>query len=426
MRTFSVIWFGQIISLIGTSITGFGLGVWVFWETGSVTQFALISVATTVPSIIFSPLAGVLVDRWDRRWAMILSDTGAALSTLTIWLLIITGHMQIWHIYVTMAFSSICNAVQVPAYGAAITLLVTEKHYGRANGMVQMAEAVAYIAGPVIAGVLIGLINLQGIILIDLGSFLVAVFTLFLVRIPPAKQTPVGQVGKGSLRQETIYGWNYIRSRPGLLSLLVYFAANNMASELVTVLLTPLVLSFTDATTLGIVLSVGGIGLLLGGLIMSIWGGPYRRINSILGFSFLRGIVLIIGGLQPNVWLIALAAFFYSFNLAFILGSSQAIWQSKVESDVQGRVFAARRMVALSTIPFAYLLAGPLTDYIFEPLMASEGLLAASVGRIIGVGPGRGIGLVFILAGLFTLLSTFVAYSYPHLRLIEDELPNVN
>jgi MFS family permease len=146
MRTFVLVWVGQLISLLGTHLTGFALGVWVFQRTGSVTQFALISVCTTLPGIIISPLAGALVDRWERRWAMILSDSGAGLSTLVIALLLLSNHLEIWHIYIATAVGSIFNAFQWPAYTAAITLLVPKRHLGRASGMTQLGEAVALIA----------------------------------------------------------------------------------------------------------------------------------------------------------------------------------------------------------------------------------------------------------------------------------------
>jgi len=268
-RTFLLIWFGQLISLTGSGLTGFALGVWVFQHAGSVTQFALISLFTTLPGIVFSPFAGALVDRWDRRWAMILSDAGAALSTLSIALLLSAGWLKIWHIYLLMAISSTFSAFQWPAYSAATTLLVPKEHFGRAGGMVQISEAVAQIASPVIAGVLIGVIQLQGVILIDFATFLFALTTLLLSRIPRPERTAEGKAGQGSLLREAAYGWTYIVARPGLLALLLYFATINFTSGIVSVLFTPLVLSFTTAAILGTILSVGGVGFLSGSLAMS-------------------------------------------------------------------------------------------------------------------------------------------------------------
>ena len=424
LQTFLLIWFGQLISLTGSGLTGFALGVWVYQRTGSVTQFALISLFTALPGIAFSPIAGALVDRWDRRRAMILSDSGAGLCTLSVALLLLAGRLEVWHIYVAMALSSTFSAFQWPAYSAATTLLVPKQHLGRASGMVQIAEATAQIASPVLAGTLMGVIRIQGVILIDFATFLFAVFTLLVARVPGPETTSEGKAGQGTLLREATYGWTYIRARPGLLGLLLFFAASNFATGIVQVLFTPLVLSFTTVAVLGLLLSIGGLGFLAGSLTMSVWGGPRRRVYGILGSNLLMGAVLFAAGLPPRAWILGVAAFLAFFSLPITNGCSQAIWQSKTAPDVQGRVFAVRRMIAWASLPLAYLIAGPLADQVFEPLLAEGGLLASSVGPIIGVGTGRGIGLLYIILGSTILLATPVAYLYPRLRLVETELPD--
>ena len=425
MLTFFTIWFGQVISLTGSGLTGFALGVWVYQRTGSVTQFALISLFTSLPGIVMSPIAGALVDRWDRRTAMLLSDTGAGLCTLAIALLLLAGHLEVWHIYIALAISSTFSAFQWPAYSAATTLLVPKEHLGRASGMVQLGEAAAQIVSPALAGALVGIIQIQGVILIDFATFLFAVLTLLIIRVPRPEATAEGQAGQGSLLREAAYGWTYITARPGLLGLLVFFAATNFTSGIVGVLFTPLVLGFSTPAVLGSLLSIGGVGFLIGSLTMSAWGGPKPRVYGILGFSILQGIVLFAAGLPPRVVILAVAAFFYFFSLPVVNGCSQAIWQSKVAPDVQGRVFAVRRMIAWSSLPLAYLVAGPLADRVFEPLLAVGGPLAASVGQLVGVGPGRGIGFLYMVLGLISLLAVVVALLYPRLRRVEAELPDV-
>jgi len=423
-RTFSIIWAGQLISLIGSGLTGFALGVWVYQRTGSVTQFALISLFTALPGILFSPLAGALVDRWDRRWAMILSDSGSALCTLSMALLLLANRLEVWHIYLAMGLSSTFSAFQWPAYSAATTLLVPKKHLGRASGMVQFGQALAQIISPTLAGVLMGIIQVQGIILIDFATFFFALFTLLLVRIPRPERTAAGEAGQGSLWREAAYGGKYILARPGLLGLLLLFATTNFAAGIVQVLFTPLVLSFATTAILGAILSVGGLGFLSGGLTMSVWGGPKVRVYGIYLFLLLQGCVLFAAGLPPQATLLGAAAFLYFFAVPIVNGCSQAIWQTKTAPDVQGRVFAVRRMIAWSSLPLAYLVAGPLADKVFEPLMTQDGALADSVGRFIGTGTGRGIGLLYILLGVMTLLATLAAVLYPRLRYVEVELPD--
>ncbi|MFN2291070.1 MAG: MFS transporter [Anaerolineae bacterium] len=424
-RTFLVIWSGQVVSLTGSGLTGFALGVWVYQRTGSVTQFALISLSTALPGIVFSPIAGALVDRWDRRWAMIISDTGAGLCTLGIALLLWANQLEVWQIYILMALSSTFSAFQWPAYSAATTLLVPKQHFGRASGMVQVGEAFSQIASPMLAGVLLGVIQVEGIILVDFVTFLFAVLTLSLVRVPRPETTEEGMAGQGSLLREAAYGWQYIRARPGLLGLLLLFAATNFTSGIVQVLFTPLVLSFTTAAVLGTILSIGGLGFLGGSLTMSAWGGPKTRMYGIYIPLLLQGVVLFVAGFPPQATILATAAFLYFFSHPIINGSSQAIWQSKTAPDVQGRVFAVRRMIAWSSLPLAYLVAGPLADQVFEPLLANGGALASSVGQIIGTGEGRGIGLLYILLGILSIVATVLGSLYPRLRNVETELPDI-
>jgi len=424
-RTFLLIWVGQLFSLTGSGLTGFALGVWVFQNTGSVTQFALISLFTALPGILFSPIAGALVDRWDRRTVLILSDLGAGLCTVSMALLLWAQHLEVWHIYIAMAISSTFSAFQWPAYSASTTLLVPKEQYGRASGMVQLGEAAAQIISPVLAGALMGQIQVWGIMFIDFATLLFAVFTLLIVRIPKPEISAEGQAGKGSLFREAGFGWTYIMARRGLLGLLIFFAISNFTSGIVSVLFTPLVLSFTTPVVLGSILTVGGFGYLAGSLVMSTWGGPKPRIYGILGLSILQGIALFAAGFPPIPTILAGAAFVYFFTSPIINGCSQAIWQSKTAPDIQGRVFAVRRMIAWSSLPLAYLIAGPLSDRIFEPLMAKSGALAGSVGRIIGTGMGRGIGFLYIILGIATIAATLIGFLYPRTRNIETELPDM-
>ncbi len=425
LRVFILIWFGQLVSLVGSGLTSFALGIWVYQRTGSVTLYTLLALFTTLPGILISPLAGALIDRWDRRLCMILSDCGAGLGTLIIALLLFTNQLGIWQIYLAIAISSIFNAFQWPAYTAATTLLVPKKHLGRASGMVQAAEAIAQLSSPALAGILLVTLQLQGVILIDFATFIFAFITLLLVRFPNPEETITeGEVGKTSLLRDAIYGWHYIRTRPGLVALLTFFFISNFFSGIVSVLVTPLVLAFAPVTILGTVLSVAGSGMLVGSLVMSFWGGGKPHIYSVLNFLLLRGLCVLFTGLQPSVPVFFFAGFLYFFGLPITKGSSQAIWQTKVAPSVQGRVFAVRRMITWASIPLAHLIAGPLTDYIFKPLLTPKGPLANTVGRIIGVGEGYGIALLFIAIGLLTVLTAILGYLYPRLRLVENELPD--
>lgn len=425
MRLFIVIWFGQIISAIGSGLTSFALSIWVYQRTGSATDLALILLFATIPRIAISPLAGALIDRLNRRTCMIVSDSGAAVSIVAIALLLAINRLEMWHIYLLTAISYTFNAFQLPAYTAATTQIVPSQHLDRASGMIQLGQAIAQLISPVLGGLLVVTIQLQGVILLDFASFLCALLTLLLVRFPNIKTTGVEKLGKGSLLSEAAYGFSYITKRPGLLGLLIFFTANNFFLGVVSVLITPLVLSFTSPTVLGTILSIGGIGMVVGSLVMGTWRVGQYRINRVFGFMLLWGLCILVGGLRPSAPLLATTTFFFFLSLPPINGSTVVIFQKKVPVAIQGRVFALNSVLAGASLSLGYVIAGPLADRIFEPLMATNGPLAGSIGQIIGVGLGRGIALLFIIIGVFTMLTTVVAYQYPSLRFVELELPDV-
>ena len=424
MRSFFILWAGQALSLLGSGLTGFALGVWVFQRTGSATQFAMIALAATLPAVLVSPIAGVMVDRWDRRAVLIVSDSVAALGTAVIALLYWNEALELWHILVASALGASMGAFQGPAYQASVTMLVPKEQYGRASGMAQMARAAASVMAPFLAGLLIVTIGVTGILIIDLGSFLVAVLSLLLIRIPRPKESEEGRAARGGIWRESWRGWSYIRMREGLFAMLLLFAALNFILSAVNALTAPMLLSFTTPDKLGGILSLGGVGMLVGSIAMSIWGGPKRKIHGVLGFLVVLGLGVALVGLRPSGMLVA-AGFFLAMACAPVVnGSAQAIWQRKVPADLQGRVFATRGMVSMAAMPLAYLLSGPAADLLFNPLLMEGGGLADGVGRIVGTGAGRGIGLMFVLAGLGAALASALAYLNPSIRRVEEELPD--
>lgn len=417
LQVFIIVWFGQFISLVGSGLTGFALDFWVYQHTHSVTQFALTALFNTLPGLLISPIAGALVDRWDRRRTMILSDAGSALATLLITLVVFTGTIQIWHIYISSSIISVCNVFQKLSGATTTALLVPKKHLGNASGLVQIGESISELFVPAIAGVLVLNIQLQGVLIIDFVTYLFSLATLLIVKFPKHKNassrnTSQEKTGFSSIKSDVIYGWNYIVKRPSLLALLIYFAASNFLVGIVSILIIPMLLAFVSSATVGTILSIAGIGTLIGSLVMSVWGGPKRRVSGILSFGLLLGICMVFTGLYPSPKLIAIAVFGGLFCFPFIASCTEVLVLSIVPSDVQGRVFALQAIIAGSSLPIAYAVAGPLADYIFEPLLANNGLLAGSIGKIIGVGAGRGIGFLFIWLGILQFLVSFCSFFY--------------
>ncbi len=418
MKTFFVVWIGQLVSIVGSSLTGFALSIWVYQQSGSVTLLALVMLAATVPGIIVAPFAGALVDRWDRRLTMMGGDGAAGIATGVVALLLFLGDLHLAWVFVLVIVGSIGNSFQEPAWTASIPMLVPKQHLGRANGLAQTGQAVGQLLAPAIAGALLTLFGLKAVLLIDFVTFLFAVSTVALVRIPsPTRSTPVE-----SLRTEAGDGWRFVKERPGLLGLLVVMATLNFEFGFANVLFIPLFLSFTNELVFGSVMSIAGMGMLIGTVVMSTWGGPKKRVRGLASLLSVAGLATCVVGLRPAVVPAAAGMFALMLLIPIVNGTSTTLWQMKVDLDMQGRVFALRRMMALIATPLSYLLAGPLADKVFEPLMS--GPLIDTVGKVIGVGEGRGIGLLFIVMGLLLILTMAVAYATPRIRHLEVELPD--
>jgi DHA3 family macrolide efflux protein-like MFS transporter len=424
MNSFMVLWFGQMISVLGTNLSGFSLGVWVFQRTRSVTQFAFIALVTTLPGILISPLAGALVDRWDRRWTMVLSDGVAALATLTIGVLLFIGQLDLWVIYAAMSVSATSSAFRLPAYSAATAQLLPKGQLARAASLRNLSLSASNLIAPWLGGALLVALGIRGVILVDFATFVFAVAATLLVRVPRLA-VGGGTAARPSLWQDAAEGWRFVRQRQGLFIFLLLSAVANLAVGLVEVLAPPMVLAYASAAQLGVVLSIAGAGTLVGSLLMGLWKGTRRLIEVNLAASVICGVCIAFAGWRPSLILVAAAGFgfFFFFAVAGVCG--QALWQVKVAPELQGRIFSIRRMIGWSTFPLAYAAAGPLADRLFEPLLAKGGPLSASIGPLLGTGRGRGIGLLLVLTGLLLALTHAAAYLSPRLRHVERELPDM-
>ena len=422
MRTFFTVWGGQLISVVGSTMSAFAVQFWVYAETGSVTNLAMINLAFSVPGIVISPIAGALVDRWDRRRVMFASDSAAGLATLTMALLYATDNLELWHVFFLVAIIGLGNAFQQPAWLASIPLLVPKVHLGRANGLVQLNDGDSLVLAPALAGAVLVTAGLQAVLFIDVATFLVAMTTLAIVRFP----RPEGHetANTGSLRAEAAVGWRFVRERPGLFGLLWIFAGVNFSLSFANVLLIPLVVAFASEGAAGGVLSAAGFGLVAGSILVSAWGGPKRRVRGTMVAIGIAGTGVALAGLRPSLILVGACSVLLMSVVPVANASSQVLWQLKVPPAMQGRVFAIRRMISQGITPIAILLSGPLADRVFEPLLADDGPLAGSVGPVIGTGPGRGIGLMFIVTGLLTVLIGLFGYLRPRIRNLETELPD--
>jgi DHA3 family macrolide efflux protein-like MFS transporter len=428
MSGFTIVWSGQLISVLASSMTQFALTIWAYQETGSATSLGIISTAFVVPFLLLSPIAGVMVDRHNRKLMMMVSDLTAVLATAGILVLHATGNLQIWHLYVAAVVNGLGNTFQWPAYSATISTMVPKEKYSRANGMMSLVESGPAVLAPLLAGILLPIITLTGILVLDVVTFFLAIFALTLVNIPQPEKTVEGQAESGGIFKEALYGFKYIYARRGLLGLLTFFVILNFIIGLSISLFSPFILERTnqDSAILGIVTSANAIGAVVGGLLISLWGGFKKRMDSIFIGEALTGLfLLVVFGLGRSlpIWIIGVVI--GGIFPIFTNGASQAIWQAKVASDVQGRVFSARRMIAWSVGPITPILAGLLADYVTEPAMQANTWLASAFGWMVGNSPGSGMALQFVLTGIAYIAAVVFTYLFVHhVRNLETELPD--
>ena len=426
-RAFVVVWLGQVFSLLGTAMSGFGLTVWAFELTGKATALAMVGFFYITPMLIISPLAGALVDRSNLKLMMMLSDMASGMATIAVLILHATGNLQIWHLYLTNAVSGTFQAFQWPAFSVAITTMLPKEQYGRANGMFSLAESGSGVMAPILAAASLGFIGLGGVLWLDLAMLVFALSALLVAYVPQPEITAVGLESRGNLWKESVFGFSYILKRPSLLGLQSVFMLGNFFSGISYILLAPMILACTNnnEVVLGSVNSVGAIGGVLGGLLMSAWGGTKRKVHGVLTGWILGGLLgeMLLGlGQTAVVWSIAL--FLGSLFGPIINSSNQAIWQAKVAPDVQGKVFSIRRLIAWVSFPMASLVAGPLADRVAEPAMRQGGAWVKTFGPLMGEGPGAGMRLIMVAVSVCIILVGLGGYAVRWVRDAETILPD--
>jgi MFS family permease len=427
MLAFTIVWTGQAVSFLGSAMSWFAFTIWVWQTTGEATALALVEFFAFGPTLLLSPLAGALVDRWSRKLVMMLSDLVTGLGTIVVLLLYVTNHLQIWHIYVIAIVAGAFQAFQFPAYSATVTMMLPKEQYARAEGMMGLAGAASGVLAPALAAALLASIGFAGIMLIDVATLALAIGTLLFVHVPQPIVTEAGRKSQESIWKESLYGFRYILERSNLFALQLLFAVGNLFESIGFALVAPMILARagSDETMLGGVQSVGAIGGALGGLLLIAWGGPKRRIHGVLiGWALANLLGMSLMGLGHTILIWALASFCAEFFTPVVEGSNQAIWQAKVAPDVQGRVFATRLLLSQITIPIGMLLAGLLADRVFEPAMMPGGSLATTFGWLTGTGPGAGMSLILVFAGLLGILVNLGGYGFRVVRNVEDILPD--
>lgn len=415
-KGFSIMSVGQIISMTGSAMTQFGLSIWIWEKTGNATPFSIITTAFFIPSLIFSPIAGALIDRWPRKRSLILPDVAAGLVTITMLILLSINKLDLWFIYVASFIEGLFNAFQWPAYSVTISVMLKKEEYGKANGLFQMTDYAPMILAPLVAGFLLSIIGLKGIMSIDIATFILAVIAVLWVIIPEnaaSKEKPVS-----NLFRDSIFGFKFIWKRKPLLLLLSVFLVTNFFGGFVNTLFAPMILTKVNnnSALYGIVQTFFGVGGILGGVLMTAWGGTKKKIKSLLWGILVSGLGVSILGFTKNIVWLCVAALIMTVSSVVANSSSQAIWQTKVKPELQGRVFAARRVVAQLVGIIPMIASGPLVDHFLGPFVDYKIVLNA----LFGIEKGGAMSMLAAISGVLTII-LIIGYSLiPMLMHVED------
>ncbi|CAA0114625.1 Uncharacterised protein [BD1-7 clade bacterium] len=429
MKPFTVLLIGQAISLFGSSLTGFALGIWAYEQIGSVTVYTVIALANIVPVVLLSPLAGAVADRYNRKMIVILSQIAAiaitgALASLYWWQLLVP-----WHIIALVTLNSVFNAFVLPTISATIPLMVSKSNLTKANGMIALAFGLIELATPAIAGTLYANGGMQTLFLVDLATFSVGIGAVIITRIPqPQAKTAAASATDTqelSLLASIGEGYRYLMKAPALLGLVGFFSS--IAAMLIAagVMVQPMLLGFAKPDQMGQIMSFAGSGIIAGAAIMIALTNINRHMPIVIGVSGLVGVGLLLLPATTTPWMIAAGGFIVMACFPVIDSNNRSIYQRKVDPAILGRVIGLRNFVLGLAQCFMLLIIGPLADAVFEPAMAADGWLAPTLGPYYGTGQGRGIAVLISLLGALMLVSVALTLCSRRMRRLDSELDDV-
>ncbi|GGG07362.1 MFS transporter [Paenibacillus aceti] len=413
---FLILWSGQFVSAIGNGLTSFGLGIYVFQMTGKASAMGLVTLLAFMPSLLLSAFAGVLADRYDRRLLMVLGDSLSAIGLVFILLCMLRGEAQLWQICVGVTISSVFSSLLDPAYKATVTDLLTKEQYTKASGLVQIAGTSKFLISPIIAGYLLMIWDIKLLLIIDICTFFVTVTTTLVVRSGLAAKT---YERANSFIRDFKDGWSAISGNRGVLVLIFMTSLLTFLLGIIETLSIPMLLAFSDSSVIGTVETIVASGMLVTSVVIGFL--PIKKdYVKILSFSmFMVGIFMAMFGLRENIILICVAGFLFFAMIPFANVSLDYLIRTNIDNSAQGRAWALIGVISQFGYVAAYALAGLMADYLFTPLLVEGGVLADSVGRVIGTGSGRGTGLLIIVAGMLLSIISVILYQLKSVRELE-------
>ena len=416
---FLILWSGDFVSAIGSGLTSFGLGVYIFQQTGRASYMALVTLLAFLPSLLLGAPTGVLADRYDRRLLMVLGDSLSAIGLVFILICLMSGQASVWQICIGVTISSVFSSLLEPAYKATITDMLTPEQYSKASGMVQIAGSAKYLISPVLAGFLLTISDIRLLLLIDICTFFVTVSTTLVVRrsIDIASQASAEH---HSFLLELRDGWRALTEKKGLLPLVIMGSLITFCLGFIQTLASPMILSFSDSASLGTIMTAAATGMLASSLLLGSISISTSYANLLSLSLFGAGVTMALFGLRENLLLIGVFGFLFFAMLPFANASLDYLLRTNIDNQVQGRAWGLIGLISQLGYVAAYALSGVLADYLFTPLLLPGGILSASVGRILGTGQGRGIGLLIVLAGLLLCATSVFLFSMKPIRQLES------
>lgn len=404
MKKFLMIWSGELISSIGSGMTAFALSVYVYQTTGSATYVSLITLLAYLPTVLLSPLGGVLADRYDRRLLMIIGDLFSGLGLAYVLWNIQTGSDSMLPICIGVTFNAVFVALLEPSFRATITELLTEEEYARASGMVQIAGNAKFLISPALAGILLAVADIRLILLIDIGTFLITVTTVAIVRKSVGKAV---KSKRQSIGREMRLGFAEINKSKGIRTLIILMSFVCFFVGFLQTLTSPMVLAVSNAETVGIMESLCAVGMLLGSVFIGILGIKKNFSTVLCVAGILSGIFIALTGVNKSIFVTGAGIFLFFLALPFMNTSADVLIRKNIPNELQGGVWGIISLLSQTGTVLAYALSGVLADFVFEPLLADNGILADSIGALIGTGTGRGIGFMLILSGVCIIPAAF-------------------
>lgn len=404
---FLLIWFGEFLSVIGSGLTIFALGVYVYQRTQSASSYVFILMCVFLPPFLLKLYGGVLADRYDRCVMMVAGDLGASLGLMFIFFMMLKGNIELWHIYLGITASSVFSAFQEPAYKALVTDLLPKDQYARASGLMQLANSAQYLISPFLAGMLLTIIDVKYIFVIDISTFIIASILIIWIRIGLVGMTV--RKTKQNIMADFKEGFQEFSKNRGVVNLVLITMLVLFFVGLLQALFIPMLLNLTSVRAMGISQSICASGMLVGSLFIGLFGSKNRYALMLSVSLLLSGLFFANLGLSVSIIYITSAGFLFFATLPFINTSIEVMIRNNIDNNVQGRVWSIISMVTYLGSIVAFAVAGFLADKIFNPLLESDGLLVGTVGTVIGVGRGRGIALMFIISGLMiSIIALFI------------------